>query len=342
MPGRDIIVIGASAGGVEALRQLVSGFPADFPASVFIVLHVSPYHTSMLPSILMRVGRLPALHPEGDEKIKTGQIYIAPPDHHLLLYRERIHISHGPSENGHRPAVDPLFRSAAQVYGKRVIGVVLSGALDDGTAGLIAVKQRGGITIVQDPEEALYPGMPQSAIENAPVDHVLRVPQIADLLSRLIAEEVEGGETPMPDEMEIEAEIADFDKDALQSDQRPGTPSGFTCPECHGALWEIQDGDLIRFRCRVGHAYSADSLLAEQSEALEGAMWTAYRALKESAALAHRLATRARARGHTLASERFQLQQEDALRRADIIRRVLLRGELSAGQLGVGETVVSD
>jgi two-component system chemotaxis response regulator CheB len=335
MPGHDIIVIGASAGGVEALERLARALPADLDAALFIVLHMPPLSKSVLPLILSRAGPLCAVHPQDREPIQSGRIYIAPPDHHLLVRRGHIRLTHGPSENSNRPAVDPLFRSAAQAYGPRVIGVILSGVLDDGTAGLLTVKRRGGLAVVQDPDEALFAGMPQSAIGNVRVDYVAPLAEIPSLLARLSQQiAIEEGDRAMAAEIEeegVETEIAEFDAGALKGDRRPGMPSVFSCPECHGTLWEIREGELTRFRCRVGHAYSADSLLAEQSEALENALWSAYRALKESAALSRRLTERARERDQYFAIPRFAEQAQDAERRAELIRQVLLRGEIGAG-----------
>jgi two-component system chemotaxis response regulator CheB len=216
-----------------------------------------------------------------------------------------------------------------------VIGVILSGSLDDGTPGLLIVKRRGGLAVVQNPDEALFAGMPRSAVENVPVDHVAPLAAIPSLLARL-SQHVgkEGGDRAMAaeiEEEERETEMAEFDAGALKGDTQPGTPSVFSCPECHGTLWEIREGELIRFRCRVGHAYSADSLLAEQSKALERALWSAYRALKESAALSRRLTERARERDQYFAIPRFAEQAQDAEERAELIRQALLRGEIGAG-----------
>jgi two-component system chemotaxis response regulator CheB len=325
MARHDIIVIGASAGGVEALTQLVHHLPEDLPAAVFVVLHVPAHGTSVLPMILSRNGPLPARHPADGETIERGKIYVAPPDNHLLIRRGQVRLSRGPRENGHRPAVDPLFRTAARAYGRRVVGVVLSGALDDGTAGLSAIKGRGGAAVVQEPGDALYPGMPRSALESLPIDHCLPVAQIAPILVGLANEPVpEEGADPMPDDMEIESEMAAFELDALQNDQRPGTPSAFACPDCAGVLWELQDGELIRFRCRVGHAWTANSLLAQQSEGIETALWTALRALEERAALSNRIVERMHKRGNDRTAHRFEEQAREARRRAAILREVLI------------------
>jgi two-component system, chemotaxis family, protein-glutamate methylesterase/glutaminase len=345
MAGHDIIVIGASAGGVEALSQLVRGLPGDLAAAVFVVLHVPAHGTSVLPSILSRNGPLPARHPDDGEPIEHGKIYVAPPDSHLLIRRGQVRLSRGPRENGHRPSVDPLFRTAARSYGRRVVGVVLSGSLDDGTAGLSAVKQRGGKAIVQDPDDALYPGMPRSALESVDVDHRLPVSQIAPILVGLADEPVEEGAEPVPDDMDIESEMAAFELDALQNDQRPGTPSAFACPDCAGVLWELQDGELIRFRCRVGHAWTANSLLAQQSEGIETALWTALRALEERAALSNRIAERMHRRGNDRTALRFEEQAHEARQRAAILREVLItepNSNAEPGPEGSGEAGRTD
>ncbi len=337
MAGHDIVVVGASAGGVEALTELVRQLPADLPAAVFVVLHVPADGTSVLPQILTRRGPLPAEHPRDGAPIRPGRIYVAPPNRHLLLKDGHLRLALGPRENGHRPAIDPLFRTAARHYGRRVVGVVLSGTLDDGTAGLIAVKLRGGLAIAQHPDEALYSGMPRSAIDNVAVDHVLPIAGIASLLVELAHTPVaDASGEPTPAEMNMEADMAELAPDALHNDERPGTPSGFGCPDCGGVLWELRDGEVTRFRCRVGHAWSPDSLLAEQAEQLEEALWIALRALQESGALARRLAERYQRQGQAAMRARFEQQAQDANSRAEVIRRVLLSREdtVAAGLAG--------
>jgi two-component system chemotaxis response regulator CheB len=334
MPAHDIVVVGASAGGVEALSELVHLLPRDLPAALFVVLHITPDHTSTLPLILGRKGALPAAHAEDGEKIHPSRIYVAPPDRHLLVKRGYVRVTLGPRENGHRPAIDPLFRTPARAYGPRVVGVVLSGSLDDGTAGLVAIKQQGGVTLVQDPESALYSGMPRSAIESGVVDAVLPLPQIArrliDLAQRPVAT---NGDDPAPADLEMESEMAEFDLDALQDFERPGRPSVYTCPECHGTLWELHEGDVMRFRCRVGHAFTARTLLTQQSDALESALWTALRSLEETADLRKRLAERFARRGHRISAERFDRQSHEAQESAALVREVLMNGfAIGAGE----------
>ncbi|MBD1901769.1 chemotaxis protein CheB [Trichocoleus sp. DQ-A3] len=327
MSGHDIIVLGASAGGVEALTQLVKALPPDLPAAIFVVIHFPAHSTSAMPSILNRCGCLKASHPKDGEAIQHGRIYVAPPNYHLLVKRGYIHLARGPKENGHRPAIDPLFRTAAQFYGRRVVGVVLSGNLDDGTAGLAAVKQRGGVAVVQDPNDALFPGMPRSAIENVEIDYILPLSAIAPTLVSLAQESVAAEEKePVTDEMEMESESAELDMASIYKDDRPGTPSGFGCPDCGGALWELHDSQLLRFRCRTGHGYSVETLLAEQSEALETALWNAFRALEERAALSRRMHQGARDRNQTRSAKRFEEQAHEAQHNATIIRQLLLNG----------------
>ena len=329
MPGHELIVVGASAGGIEALNQLLRGLPADLPAALAVVVHVSPNGAGLLPRVLSRAGPLPALQPRQGEAPRHGRVYVAPPDHHLLIRDGVFHLSRGPRENGHRPAADPLFRSAAWSFGPRVIGVVLSGNLDDGTAGLQAVKLRGGLAVVQHPDDALCSGMPQNALENVTVDHVVPVADMAALLVRLAHEPVnEEAERTMAqeEELELETEMADMDPNALGRSDLLGAPSAFSCPDCGGSLFELHDAKLVRYRCRVGHAYAPESLAAAQSQAVEDALWTALRALKERAALARRLAERMKGHGAERATERYEEQARDAEQHAAVIRELIEHG----------------
>ena len=321
--GHDIVVVGASAGGVEALGEMVSQLPADLAASVFVVLHVSASGTSVLPSILERRGDLPASHAVDEEPIEQGRIYVAPPDHHVFLQPGVVRVIRGPKENGYRPAIDPLFRSAAHSFGPRVVGVVLSGVLDDGTAGLAVIKMRGGRTLVQDPKDALYPGMPSSAIEFVGPDTVLPARGLAQAIVELTAEPVSEVVPEMAADRMLEEE-AFIQIDRGASD-RPldGVPSGFTCPECGGGLWESDEAGLPRYRCRTGHGFSIETLLAEQSGNVEAGMWAALRALEERAALTRRMAGRFRARGRRASAERFERQANAAVEQGVAIRRAL-------------------
>jgi two-component system, chemotaxis family, protein-glutamate methylesterase/glutaminase len=319
-----IFVVGASAGGVETLKQLVSLLPPDFPAPILIVLHVSPHGTSVLPQILSRARTVPAIHPEEGQPLKPGIIYIAPPDQHLLVKRDKIHLSRGPRENGHRPAVDTLFRSAARVYGPRVVGVVLSGVLDDGTAGLSTIVRLGGVAVVQDPSDALYSGMPESAIEHVNVHHVLPTTEIASLMVRLAQETVAETQPAAPDDLEYETDIVELDMDAIENDnKRPGRPSSYVCPECGGSLWEISENDVLRFRCHVGHAYSAETFLAEQTDSVEEALWVALRVLEDNISLTQRMAERASTHNRPRAASRFADQIANAQSKAKLLRDIL-------------------
>lgn len=327
MAKHDVIVIGASAGGVEAISRVVAELPRDIRASILIVLHISRGR-SLLPEILTRAGRLPAAHPTDRESLQYGRIYVGPPDHHVVIQDGAVRVVHSASENGVRPAVDPLFRSAARAYGSRVIGVILTGALDDGTAGIAAVKSAGGITIAQDPDEAFSPGMPRSAINSGHVDHVLPLRDIPVLLAALVEEDAP--RIPVKPEdpalRALEPDLAEVSL-AIHPGDRPGEPSVFSCPECHGTLWEVDDGGLLRFRCRVGHVYSPDSMLAAQTDEVDRALWTALRTLEERAALAHKLAERGRSREQHWVDKAFTERANEAEREAAQIRALLrLRG----------------
>ena len=326
--GHDIVVVGASAGGVEALVKFVSKLPAGLQAAVFVVLHIPPQSPSMLPTILSRSGQLPALHPIDGTKYEHGQIYVAPPDHHMLLEEGHIRIVRGPKENRHRPAIDPLFRSAASIHGPRVIGIILTGALDDGTAGLLAIKHQEGITIVQDPDEALYPSMPRSALEHVKVDYMLPLVDITPRVVAIVATEVNKTmDKPAPEDMQNELSLAKMDLSRQKNDIRVGTPSQYSCPECGGVLWEIQDKSLLRFRCRVGHAFSVDSMMAEQSEAIEEAMWAALKTLEEQVSISRKMAEQSRRNGQKLMAHKFEERQKQAEKRVDLLMSALQKSE---------------
>ncbi|MEO8077868.1 MAG: chemotaxis protein CheB [Acidobacteriota bacterium] len=337
MAAHDIVVIGASAGGVEAISAVVASLPADLPAAVFVVLHVSRGR-SVLPEILTRVGPLPAVHPDDGTAIQHGRIYVARPDHHLTIERGRVRMLHGPTENGSRPAVDPLFRSAARTYGSRVVGVVLTGALDDGTAGLAAVKEAGGITIVQDPAEAFASSMPRSAAAFVPIDYTLKVAEIGARLTalarsgadRLATEEAASLSAPELAPERLGPHVVAMEPDAgrpplaLSEGDRPGKVSVFTCPECHGTLWEAEERGLVRYRCRVGHIYSPESMLAAQTDSVDRALWIALRSLEERAALTHRLAARARTRNNLWVAKTFDERALAADGHAATVRDLLV------------------
>jgi two-component system chemotaxis response regulator CheB len=320
--GRDILVIGASAGGVRALEALIAGLPADLGAAVFVVLHSSARHESQIVSILARRSQLtPTLAVHG-ETIQPGRVYVAPPDNHLLVRAGYVHVVRGPKENGHRPAVDPLFRSAAAVYGPRVVGVVLTGHLDCGTAGMMSIKARGGVGVAQDPREAEAPEMPRHAIEHAGIDHVVTLADMPALLTRLVAEPA--GARP--------AHVLGA---LLQLEGvEEGVAAELVCPTCQGKLTEAEVNGFSVFRCHVGHAFSLESVIAEQGEEVERALWAAVRALDEAAALSRRLVERST--GHL--RDRFEERGIEQHRQAELIRRLLLAG----GQASALDAVAVD
>jgi two-component system chemotaxis response regulator CheB len=298
---RDLVVVGASAGGVEPLVTLARTLPPNLPAAVFVVLHIPPQGRSVLASILDRSGPLHAAAAEDGEEIEHGRIYVAPPDCHLTV-DDVVHVLKGPKQNRNRPSVDVLFRSAS-AHGPRVIGVVLSGTLDDGTAGLAAIKAAGGVTIVQDPEETIYPSMPRSAMAEVAIDHVLPSADIG----RCVAELVRKSRVEEREEMAKGPDMTIEEGLAIPSD--PPTP--FTCPECGGVLWERTEGGVPVYSCHVGHRYSEEAFNSAQAERVEAALWSALRALKEKGALNRRTAGRLADRG--LANRARDLEQ-----RADV------------------------
>lgn len=326
MARRDLIVIGTSMGGIQALSEVARGLPPGFPASVFVVCHIAPGARSILPEILSRSGPLLASHAADGEPFYPGHIYVAPPDHHLLLGPDgRMRLSRAARENHHRPAVDPLFRSAARHYGDRVIGVILTGALYDGTAGLMAVRASGGLALVQDPTEALSAAMPSHASQIAGADHVVSIAELVKLLVSVVQErEVPGTRAGKMDPIERMPEIVDRDMEKQARGELRGQVSIFTCPECGGALWQVDDKGLLRFRCHVGHAYDSEVLLSEQSEALEAALWTAVRTFREKSILSRQLANRERAAGDAASADRFEEQAAQAAQYGGLIHQYLL------------------
>jgi len=303
LQSRDVFVIGGSAGSIEALKVILQGLPPDFPASIFVTVHVPADRPSLLAKVLSDAGPLTASNPIDREDIQRGRIYVARPDHHLTIEDGTVRVLRGPRENRHRPAIDPLFRTAAREYGPRVVGVILSGLQDDGTAGLYAVKQRDGLTIVQDPNDALWSDMPKRAIEYVAPHTILGTREIAPTLIKLA--NGQEGETAMTREDSVSRksngrnkqqnasgglERPDANEETAYSDEGKGVPFVFACPECHGTLWELKDEQMVRFRCRVGHSYGTESLTRELSVASETALWAAVRALEEKAALQRRVA----------------------------------------------------
>lgn len=324
MGKRNIVVIGASAGGFEALKKIIKELPHDLDASIFIVWHMSPDVRGILPNVFNKLNTIYAAHAQDGEPILRNRIYIAPPDHHLLIEDEHISVTRGPKENRFRPAVDPLFRSAAYAYGNRVIGVILSGALDDGTAGLWRIKFNGGLAVVQDPADAEVPSMPEHALSEVQVDYCVPVADMAGLLARLSSTEITENIHAMKDEQtKIEIDIA-AEKNALQKGSLDiGILSPYTCPECHGVLSKILDGDLIRFRCHTGHAYSADTLLASLTEKIEESLYGAIRGMDESLLLLNHIGDHySEANQPKLAAVYFRKAKE-VEQRSDLLRKAV-------------------
>jgi two-component system chemotaxis response regulator CheB len=328
----DVIAIGASAGGVGSLQRLVEHIPADFPAAILVALHLPDGIRSMLPAILTRAGNLPATQALNGERLLPRHIYVAPAGFHLTVHRGRLVVSRGAREHGLRPAIDPLFRSAAIAYGPRAIGIVLSGLLDDGTVGLREIKRAGGIAVVQDPRDTEWPSMPQNALNHVEVDYCVPAAQIGTLLQQIVMPQERGAMTmPNGDASRAKEALTEVTVDRDERDD-PGEPSPYSCPECGGVLWEIQDGELFRFRCRVGHGYTSETLTTEQAITVEHALWTALRALEEQAAVRRRMVERASRQGMTTAAARHQERARALQQQSQQVRTLLLAGVGAAGE----------
>ena len=324
MPRSDIIVIGGSAGAVEPLKTLIEALPGDLAAAVCVVVHIPPSSPGRLPEILQRHAAVRVGWAHDGQALRAGHVHVAPSDHHLVVEHDRVRLTRAPRENHSRPAIDPLFRSAAFSFGPHVIAVLLSGRLDDGTAGLWAVKERGGIAIVQDPHEATHPDMPRNALEYTRADHVVRAVEIAPLLVELVRERartVAHAATPTP-ELELEVQIA-MEANALERGVLSlGAPTSYTCPECHGVLVRLEQGGIPRFRCHTGHAFSLDSLLAAVTESVEETLWSALRAVEETVLLLREAAEHS---GNGAPDPRFEAKADEAQQRANLIREAVLR-----------------
>jgi len=308
MPERDIIVIGASAGGIEVLKTVLNALPWNFRAAIMVVLHSTENSPGLLPEILNRQSKLPVIYAVHNAAILPGRVYIAPAgQRHMIVDRERLQLQPGPRENRSRPSIDVLFRSAALAYGSQVIGVVLTGNLDDGSAGLAAIKARRGLTIVQNPAEAFAPSMPASAIESTTVDFILPAEQIGPKLAELNMSEAAEQLQPLSDRGRAMAT----------------TGHTYSCPECGGVLEEIEENDLLRLRCRVGHLYSPESFIADQTEAVERALWAAIRSMEEQAEFAGRLAVSSRKKNRSRLARRFEEKAEASRENANILRELL-------------------
>ena len=331
MKAENIIVVGASAGGFEAIKTLAAGLPAGLPAAVCVVWHMSPDVRGVLPQVLNRLDTMPAAHGFDGEQITAGRIYVAPPDRHMIIEGDRVRVTRGPKENRFRPAVDPLFRSAALHYGRKAIGVILSGALDDGTSGLWTVKRKGGIAVVQDPNDAEVPSMPENAIRGVLVDHVVPVAEIPQLLVKLVhgtelraSAAAEGGNVLEDRLLDVEVGVAREENALELGIMEFGTFSPFTCPECHGVLSSISEGKIKRFRCHTGHAFTADSLLATLTENIEQELWSAVRGIEESIILLNHMGDHFAEANEPQLAARFFQKAKEASERNEIARRVVL------------------
>jgi two-component system chemotaxis response regulator CheB len=320
---RDIIVIGTSAGGVEALRTLCRGLPSDLPAAVFVVQHLAASTRSVLPELLSRAGVLPAVCPRDGERIQHGRIYVAPPDRHMLVKGGEVLLRRGPVENRCRPAIDPLFRSAAVSYGPRVIGVVMTGLLDDGSEGLAVIKRAGGTAIVQDPDDAEWPSMPRNALQHAEIDHCLPLAELAALLVRLVREPA-GPTRLLPASIAEEVEIAEREIAVMETSlNSPGQPSSITCPDCGGVLNEISEAGKLRYRCQVGHAFSPASLVDAQSQEIERALAIAVRTHRDRLNLFRRMEVMSEYRQQPNAARRWHAAAAESERLAGMLEQAM-------------------
>jgi two-component system chemotaxis response regulator CheB len=325
MASRDIIVIGGSAGAIAALRRILTDLPADLPAAVFVVVHLGQQNF-YLPNALDRCGPLRVVNAEDGMPVERGSIYLAPPDHHLLLLDDAIRLGRGPRENMCRPGVDPLFRSAAVSYGPRVIGTVLTGMLNDGAAGLAAVKQCGGVTVVQNPADAQAASMPLGALRVTDVDYRAPAAELGRLLDRLAREEA-GPPMPIPPELGLEVEIALGRAVDAPTLRQIGDPAALSCPTCGGVLSEIRQQPPLRYRCQVGHSFTAEILEREQLGPVDEALRVALRIIEERATLADRMAEDARAAARHKSAEMFEERSKEMRNYAETIRQAVLRSK---------------
>jgi two-component system chemotaxis response regulator CheB len=323
MQRHDVAVIGASAGGLEALKKVLECLPERLPIAFFVALHMPAGERSHLPQILQQHSPHPAEFATDGATVEPGRILVAPPDQHLIVKEGFVRLSHGPRENFWRPSVDVLFRSAAVAYGPRVIGVVLSGALDDGTAGLSAIVRCGGVIIAQDPDEAGYPEMPESAVRNVPGTRVLPACEIATALQTLASQPVAVAPPEPPAELRLEVRIAEGNAEAARESEHVGESTSHTCPECNGPLREAPD-DVLRFRCHVGHAYTASSLINGTREKIEASLWTAVRLLQQRSNLSRTSAARERERGRLKSADSYEKRAGESESQAAVLHELLL------------------
>ena len=331
-PVNRLIVVGASSGGIEALQTLIGTLPQDYAAPICIVQHASADSPRVLDRILARAVELPVAMARSGDRLQPRRVYVAPPDQHLLIEPGRVRLSRGPKENRFRPAIDPLFRSAAQVYGPRVIGVVLTGSLDDGAAGLWAIRHLGGSAVVEDPATAQFPSMPTHARRRVPDALVAPVPQLGALLQRLLTTSVHESAPPAPEHLEIEVRIANNEPPLRAGVLGLGTPSSYTCPECHGGLLAVREGGRDRYRCHTGHAYSIESLVAHLSDTIDDALGSAERALQEGGLLARRLAADLDPDFDRDRIAQLSAQADHADAQAQVLRQLLAERAAFAGE----------
>ncbi|MGJ4944821.1 chemotaxis protein CheB [Bradyrhizobium sp. HKCCYLS1011] len=324
MPNRDIIVIGGSSGATAPLKDILGRLPVDMPAAVFVVLHIPARGIGILSTVAGAAGKLPVRQAANGLPIEHGTIYLAAPDHHLLIADGRLLLGRGPRENMVRPAIDPLFRSAALHYGPRVIGVVLSGFLSDGAAGLNAIKRCGGLAVVQQPTDAIADEMPRRALEVSSVDFCIPGADIGDVLARLSKDQA-GTAGPVPPDVRLEVEIAAGERIDSQILSGLGTPAALTCPSCAGVLSRLTVDKTLRFRCQVGHASTADVLAKEQEIRVDEAMRVALRIIGERAELVSRMAEDARQCGRRAIAEMYETRAVEYRGYADMIRQVVLQ-----------------
>jgi len=324
MAARDIIVIGASAGGVETIPKFFRGLNGESRTAFFVVLHMASDCKTVMPDLIQRSTRLRVENAEDNKPFQKGRVYVAPPDCHLLIEKNHIRLSHGAKENRHRPAIDPLFRSAARHHGPKVIGILLTGTMDDGSLGLYEIKKSKGVAIVQDPGEALYPELPLNALRVAKPDLCLTLSQMAEMLPGLISQPVKKSKAPPSGDHGMKPE-SKIPKSLRELAHKLGAPSGFVCPDCSGPLWEIQHEDDLHYRCMVGHAFSPETFLASQSEEVEKALWICLRALEQRVELQQRLAQRSSGLRQDFTSQVFLKKAKKNERHARLIRQMLER-----------------
>ena len=324
MPNHDVVAIGASAGGNHALKSLVRALPADLPAALLVTLHVWPMRESNLATILSGLTDLTVQFGREGDPIRPGNIYVAPPDHHLLAAGPRLMVRRGPRENGSRPAIDPMLRSVAISFGGRAIGVVLTGNLSDGSAGLQAIKRCGGITVVQDPTDAEFPEMPRNALALSAADHVVSLDRMVPLVIKLVQQPAAPSPEP-PADLALEVRIAAQHDAGINLPEQLGERSVLTCPECSGVLWEIKDGNVTRYRCHVGHAYSLAKLAEDQMTETDRALSTALRALDERVVILRKLADEAAQSQRDSMQQQWNQRAAEYQKQAEVIRRALMR-----------------